>query len=125
MIQTIIALTSLEMVLKLMNPKVEKVDKTPKTKVVYIGTKIRISLILVDSIREVNLEKGNTAMILVLVVVGRNAIEETMMTIKMIETTLKIKDIAGIGQTDVTLILKLLGKFGLVHLTEKLGRAIS
>jgi pyruvate/2-oxoglutarate/acetoin dehydrogenase E1 component len=104
--------------------KAEKVDKIRKMKIeVTLGTKIRTFLILVDSIKEDNLEKENIEMILDLVTADQTTIEETMMTTK--KTILEIKDTAESGLTGEILILILSGKFGSVHWTEKLARAIS
>ena len=106
--------------------KAAKTDKKIKMKIEHItGTKIRTFLILADSIKEDNLEKENIVMIQHLVIVHLTTIEEAKMATKMIKTTSEIKHTAESGLTAVIQILKLSGKFGLVHWTEKLGRTIS
>lgn len=126
MIKIIIEKTVLIMASMLTMLKAAKIDKKIKMKIeVIIGTKIRTFLILVDSTKEDNLEIENIVMILDLEIVDLITIEETKMATKMIQTTLEIKHIAESGLTAVIQILKLSGKFGSVHWTEKLGRTIS
>lgn len=126
MIQIIIAKMVLAMAPMATKGKAEKVDKTRKTiSEAIIETRIRTFLMVASSIRGTNLERGSTGMTPDQEIAGRSTISETMMMVRMIDTTLKIKDMAEIGQIGVTLTLRLSDKFGSARWTEKLDKMTS